>query len=260
MIGKITGIFSGHYNNTAIIDVHFSDGNCIGYEVLMKNNDIAAIKDGELVTLYIKEIIKEDDDVLYGFLNFEDKCWFEELIKLSGLGPKSALAILSTYSCENILMAITANDCSFFSSVSGIGSKLANRIPNEMLKNIDKINEKIIGFNNVNISSSKSKVVSSNQNDNNNKKLFLDNGDLAIVKEKQVNTKCKNKSVKNKKYEVKTTTEQSNKTIVDDAVNALTTLGFSKQDIYRDVFDIVRQNNEQKTEDIIKKFLQNREK
>ena len=265
MIGKITGTFSGYYNNTAIIDVHFNDGSCIGYEVLMKNSDITTIKDGELVTLYIKEIIKEDDDVLYGFLNFEDKCWFEELIKLSGLGPKSALAILTTYSCENILMAITSNDCSFFSSVSGIGSKLANRIPNEMLKNIDKINEKIFSFNNVNISSSKSKVVSSNQHDNNNKnnnnkKLFLDNNDLANAKKKQANTECKNKSIKNKKYEVKTTTEQNNKTIIDDAVNALTALGFSKQDVYRDVFDIVRQNNEQKTEDIIKKFLQKREK
>lgn len=260
MIGKITGIFSGYYNNTAIIDVHFNDGSCIGYEVLMKNNDIVAIKDEELVTLYIKEIIKEDDDVLYGFLNFEDKCWFEELIKLSGLGPKSALAILTTYSCENILMAITSNDCSFFSSVSGIGSKLANRIPNEMLKNIDKINEKIINFNNGNnICNPKSKSVSNNHN--NNKKLFLDNNNLANAKKKQASTECKNnKSIKNKKYEVKTITEQNNKTIVDDAVNALITLGFSKQDVYRDVFDIVRQNNEQKTEDIVKKFLQNREK
>ena len=110
MIGKIQGIFAGYYGNTAIIDICASDISSIGYEVFMKQGDILSLSIGDVVCVFIKEIITEDNDVLYGFLSFEDKCWFEEFVKLSGLGPKTALAILSTYSCEAITDAIMIND------------------------------------------------------------------------------------------------------------------------------------------------------
>ena len=136
MIGKIQGIFAGYYGNTAIIDVCVSDISSVGYEVSMKQGDILSLSIGDVVCVFIKEIITEDNDVLYGFLSFEDKCWFEEFVKLSGLGPKTALAILSTYSCEAITDAIMINDCDFFSAISGIGAKIANRIPTKMKKQI----------------------------------------------------------------------------------------------------------------------------
>ncbi len=215
MIGKLTGIFSGYYGNNVIIDV-----NEIGYEVLMKSDDIATMIVGDKITLYIKEIIKEDDYILYGFLSFEEKCWFEELIKISGLGPKSALAILSSNSCDDISSAIKANDCDFFESISGIGGKIANRIPKEMNKNIEKINEKINSFPSFN---------------NKEKNLFED-------KTKE------NKNVKNE-----------NKDVIDNAVKVLFGFGFSKQESYKDVYEIAKQFEKPTEEDLVRIFLKKKD-
>lgn len=237
MIGKINGIFKGYYGNIAIIEVGFNEGS-IGYEVVMKNNDILSLKYEEKVEVFIKEIVKEDDDILYGFLDFEEKCFFEELIKLNSLGPKIAMAILSTYSCESIIDAIQTNNCSFFSSVSGIGSKLANRIPNEMMKNVEKIREKTLNFG----------FDKTNDLENNNctTKTLLETGLENLPK------KSKNKKEENNKSTI-------NKTIIDDAVNALISLGFSKQQIYNDVFQIVKNSSSNTTtQDIVKQFLKDR--
>ena len=69
MIGKLVGIIAGHYGNVVLLDVCCN--NCaIGYEVIMKQNDIEVLANGELATIFIKEIIKEDEDSLYGFLFF----------------------------------------------------------------------------------------------------------------------------------------------------------------------------------------------
>ena len=145
MIAKLTGKVAGYYGNIVILDIE--SNNCsVGYELNCKTSDIALLHQGENITFYIKEIIKEDDDAFYGFLSFEDKCWFEEFIKISGLGPKTALAILSNYSCEAITEAILTNNCEFFSSISGIGGKIANRIPIEMKKVVEKINQKVLSF------------------------------------------------------------------------------------------------------------------
>ena len=236
MIGKITGVFSGYYNNIAIIDVTSNEG-CVGYEILMKNSEVLSLNKGALITLYIKQIIKEDDNVLYGFLSFADKCLFEELIKLSGLGPKIALGILSTYSYENIIEAIMTDNRDFFSSVSGIGSKLANRIPNEMIKNVEKINERIMNFG----------IVPDN-------KLQQISSKVDTEKPKKNKKLCENDNNK------KNTSTNDNKHVVNDAVDALIALGFSKQQIYNDVFKIVKENNSLATEDVIKKFLQSNEK
>ena len=146
MIGKLTGRVAGQYGDIIIIEVG-TDISAVGYEVIMKAGDVCAFAPGEIASVFIKEIIKEDDDTLYGFTSFEERCWFEELIKLSGLGPKIALNILSTYSCEEITEAIFSNNCEFFSSISGIGAKLANRLPVEMKKQIEKINQKVMEFN-----------------------------------------------------------------------------------------------------------------
>jgi len=244
MIGKICGVFSGYYKNIALIDIHTNDCS-VGYEVIMKTSDILSLNVGEKVIVYIKEIIKEDEDSYYGFLNFEEKCFFEEFIKLSSLGPKIALAILSTYSCDLIVEAIRSNNCDFFASISGIGNKLANRIPNEMLKNIDKINEKVLSF-----SATNKNIFSTNVKKDKQAKL-LD------IKEDNFDLKTK----KNAKQTKAINQEQVDKNIINDAVNALIVLGFSKQQVYNDVFNIVKDKNiELTTENIVKEFLKKSEK
>lgn len=231
MIGKITGKFVGQYNGIAIIEVG-NEQSSVGYEVAMKSSDAGCITENETVSVFIKEIIKEDDDTLYGFTSFEEKCWFEELIKLSGLGPKIALNILSTYSCEEITEAIFSNNCEFFSSISGIGAKLANRIPVEMKKQIEKINQKIMEF-----------------------------GGNAVVS-RAVPIKSKQKTVKNGHPAQRTLQFEDNKkfkklkntSAINDAVETLKNLGFTSQEVYKEVFKIAK-NSDCTTEEIVKEFL-----
>ena len=245
MIGKVTGVFYGYYNNTAIIDIASGELS-VGYDVIMKHGDILSLKYGEIYTLYIKEIIKEDDDVLYGFLSFEEKCWFEEFIKLNSLGPKIALSILSTYDIETIKSAILTNNCDCFSSVSGIGSKLANRIPNEMIKNIDKITEKVMTFNHFDLNNSCKSIY-------HNQMLDLD-----IDNDSSLNNTCKKKHTKQLNHGEKNVDVASNNNeqkIIGDAVEALITLGFSKQQVYNDIYAIMKENKRLSTEEIVKLFL-----
>lgn len=259
MIGKIQGIFAGYYGNTAIIDVCVSGASSVGYEVFMKQGDILSLSIGDVVCVFIKEIITEDNDVLYGFLSFEDKCWFEEFVKLSGLGPKTALAILSTYSCEAITDAIMINDCDFFSAISGIGAKIANRIPTEMKKQISKINEKVITFGKYTVAGNyiqqcdKVDAVNSllqiDDNENNNDKNALS------TKTNHIKSASRNANKKNQQ-DTSIDKKRNKSKSINDAVDALIALGFSKQIVYNDVFGIVKENDLLSVEDIVKKFLQ----
>lgn len=259
MIGKIQGIFAGYYGNTAIIDVCVSDISSVGYEVSMKQDDILSLSIGDVVCVFIKEIITEDNDVLYGFLSFEDKCWFEEFVKLSGLGPKTALAILSTYSCEAITDAIMINDCDFFSAISGIGAKIANRIPTEMKKQISKINEKVITFGKYavagnyiqqcdKVDAAKS-LLQIDDDENNNDKNALS------TKTNHIKSASRNANKKNQQ-DTSIDKKRIKSKSINDAVEALVALGFSKQIVYNDVFGIVKENDLLSVEDIVKKFLQ----
>ena len=259
MIGKIQGIFAGYYGNTAIIDICASDISSVGYEVSMKQDDILSLSIGDVVCVFIKEIITEDNDVLYGFLSFEDKCWFEEFVKLSGLGPKTALAILSTYSCEAITDAIMINDCDFFSAISGIGAKIANRIPTEMKKQISKINEKVITFGKYAVAGNyiqqcdKVDAVKSllqiDDDENNNDKNALS------TKTHHIKSASRNANKKNQQ-DTSIDKKRNKSKSINDAVDALIALGFSKQIVYNDVFGIVKENDLLSVEDIVKKFLQ----
>ena len=260
MIGKIQGIFAGYYGNTAIIDVCVSGASSVGYEAFMKQGDILSLSIGDVVCVFVKEIITEDNDVLYGFLSFEDKCWFEEFVKLSGLGPKTALAILSTYSCEAITDAIMINDCDFFSAISGIGAKIANRIPTEMKKQISKINEKVMTFGNYSYSNSKIQRVDEtpnsvksllqiDDNENNNDKNALS------TKTNHIKSASRNANKKNKQ-DTSIDKKRNKSKSINDAVDALIALGFSKQIVYNDVFGIVKENDLLSVEDIVKKYIQ----
>ena len=231
MIGKLTGRISGHYGEIVIIEVG-TEASAVGYEVVMKAGEACTFAPGETASIFIKEIIKEDDDTLYGFTLFEEKCWFEELIKLSGLGPKIALNILATYSCEEITEAIFSNNCEFFSSISGIGAKLANRLPVEMKKQIEKINHKVMEFNGAPVVRRPAPIVSKQK---------------AVKNSKQVEKTLQFEDNKKSK-------KTQNSSVINDAVETLKTLGFTSQEVYKEVFKIAK-NNDCTTEEIVKEFL-----
>ena len=83
---------------------------------------------GEEVEFYVRTVVKEDSIDLYGFTNKEDKSMFVILVSVSKLGPKTALAMLSTFNANNLREIILREDFNTLTRVSGIGPKSAKRI------------------------------------------------------------------------------------------------------------------------------------
>lgn len=105
---------------------------CAGviYEVLISvqtSNQIKA-KIGEKLMLHTTQIIREDAQSLFGFYEIAEKMLFERLIKISGVGPKVAMAILSTYTPQSFAKVVESNDVKSMQRVPGIGQKSAGRI------------------------------------------------------------------------------------------------------------------------------------
>lgn len=83
---------------------------------------------GEKLTLHTTQIIREDAQMLFGFLELLEKTLFERLIKINGVGPKVAMAILSTYTPQTFAKVVESNDIKSMQRVPGIGPKSAGRI------------------------------------------------------------------------------------------------------------------------------------
>jgi len=80
------------------------------------------------ISLQITQIIKEDSNNLYGFLDLQEKLMFDRVIKISGVGPSTAMAICSTFTPSVFAKAIAGNDIGSIKMVPGIGPKSAKRI------------------------------------------------------------------------------------------------------------------------------------
>lgn len=105
---------------------------CFGvvYEVFISIQASNQIKQaiGEKLTLHITQIIREDAQMLFGFVELLEKSLFERLIKINGVGPKVAMAILSTYTPQTFAKVVESNDIKAMQRVPGIGQKSAGRI------------------------------------------------------------------------------------------------------------------------------------
>lgn len=123
MIGSLKGIVDVIDNNYLIVDV-----NGAGYKVLVSNEILSKTKIGDKIKLFIYTHVREDLLELFGFLEHSNLKLFELLISVSGVGPKTALAIFSAGSYENIKNAITRGDTAFFSMVPRLGTKNAQKI------------------------------------------------------------------------------------------------------------------------------------
>jgi holliday junction DNA helicase RuvA len=100
----------------------------IGYEVFLANKFLSKIKKEQDLDLYIYHKQREDAQELYGFENLEERDLFVKLISVSGVGPKSALNVMSIASIQDLKEAIVSGDADIFKKVSGIGTKTAERI------------------------------------------------------------------------------------------------------------------------------------
>ena len=100
----------------------------IGYKVNITPEAILDCKPGSEVSLFIYTAVRENSIDLYGFQNTEELSFFELLLEVSGIGPRSALAIIALAPIGTIKRAIATGDVSYLNKVSGIGKKTAEKI------------------------------------------------------------------------------------------------------------------------------------
>ena len=114
----------------------------LGYKVAVTNETLRQSRLGNVFSLWTHLAVREDALDLYGFLDKKDLEFFELLIGVSGIGPKSALGILNAASAETLRKAVTSGDTSYLTKVSGIGKKTAEKIIRELKEKIGSSGEK----------------------------------------------------------------------------------------------------------------------
>lgn len=100
----------------------------VGYKVFATTETLSNCPENESVSLKIYTAVRENSIDLYGFLTNEEKDFFELLLNVSGVGPKSALSILGLAPTETLRRAIASGDIGYLNKVSGIGKKTAEKI------------------------------------------------------------------------------------------------------------------------------------
>lgn len=128
MIGSIKGILEAKTPPQLLVDV-----NGVGYEIEAPMTTIFQLGNvGEAVKLHTHMVVREDAQLLYGFASQRDRTLFRTLIKVNGVGPKMALAILSSLEADQFVASIQAEDSSALVKLPGIGKKTAERLIIEM--------------------------------------------------------------------------------------------------------------------------------
>jgi len=124
MIGRLTGILLEKNPPQVLVDVHG-----VGYEVDVPMStfyNLPAI--GEKLTLLTHFVVREDGQFLFGFASTEERYAFRQLIKISGVGARMALAVLSGLSVGDLAQAIARQEVGRLIKVPGIGKKTAERL------------------------------------------------------------------------------------------------------------------------------------
>ena len=124
MIGRLSGTLVDKSPPTVVLDVHG-----VGYEVDVPMStfyNLPAL--GERVVLLTHFVVREDAQQLFGFLSAGERTTFRMLVKISGIGPRMALALLSGLSVTELSQAVAAQDSARLVKVPGIGKKTAERL------------------------------------------------------------------------------------------------------------------------------------
>lgn len=124
MIGRLTGILAEKSPPYVLLDV-----GGVGYEIQVPMStffNLPAL--GVQTSLLTQLVVREDAHLLYGFLSAAERTSFRELVKVSGIGPRTALAVLSGLSAEELAQAVSTQDAARLVRVPGIGKKTAERL------------------------------------------------------------------------------------------------------------------------------------
>ena len=134
MIGRIAGILVEKNFPQVIVSC-----NGVGYEIDVPMSTFYPLpRTGEEVTLLTHLVVREDAHLLYGFLTAGERAAFRQLLKISGVGPKVALSVLSGLSVEDLSAAVASEDSARLQKVPGIGKKTAERLVLELRDKLPK--------------------------------------------------------------------------------------------------------------------------
>jgi len=136
MIGYLTGKIIAAKPTQILLDV-----NGVGYEVRISINTFEKLSGKSAISLHIYTNVKEDSITLFGFYSEAEKEMFELLISINGVGPKSALSLLSGISTDDLRQAIITSNVERMVAVPGIGRKTAERLILELKNKVRDIKE-----------------------------------------------------------------------------------------------------------------------
>lgn len=134
MIGSLRGTVRGSVRGSILVDVQG-----VGYRVSLTADTLTRLSDGDSVELWTYLAVRENALDLYGFLDKADLQWFELLLTVSGVGPKSALTILNAIDTQSLETAIARNDASSLARAHGIGKKTAEKIVLELREKVGSV-------------------------------------------------------------------------------------------------------------------------
>ncbi len=124
MIGRLTGRLASKHPPQVLVDV-----GGVGYEVDVPMSTFYNLPAaGEPVTLHTHLVVREDAHVLYGFGSLEERTVFRQLIRISGVGARTALAVLSGLSVGDLAQAVATQDAQTLTRIPGVGKKTAERL------------------------------------------------------------------------------------------------------------------------------------
>ena len=124
MIGRIQGSLAEKNPPEILVDC-----NGVGYELLVPMSTFYNLPGlGEKVSLLTHFVVREDAQILYGFATSTERAAFRQLVKISGVGPRTALSVLSGMSVEELAQAVTLQEAGRIIKVPGIGKKTAERL------------------------------------------------------------------------------------------------------------------------------------
>lgn len=139
MIGRLSGVLLEKQPPHVLMDVHG-----IGYEIDVPMStfyDLPAV--GAQTTLYTHLVIREDMHLLFGFATESERQAFRQLVKISGVGARTALALLSGLSVSDLYHAVSTQDSGRLVKIPGIGKKTAERLLLELRDKLDTASIKI---------------------------------------------------------------------------------------------------------------------
>ncbi|MDI9818277.1 MULTISPECIES: Holliday junction branch migration protein RuvA [unclassified Legionella] len=129
MIGWLRGqVMDRHQPGKLVVDV-----NGVGYDVETSLQTFFQLESHQgIISLHIHTVVREDALLLYGFLDKQERALFRALVKVNGVGPKLAMAILSSVTPEEFIQCINQQNILFLTKLPGIGKKTAERLVIEM--------------------------------------------------------------------------------------------------------------------------------